>query len=201
VKPRTVRLPDSRVWLRVAQPGWKGPLDTSYARNQGGRWNPPGSFPVLYLSADVSTARLQIERLLAGTPVAIDDLDDNAYVLVAAGIPKSQTCVDAVSSAGLRALGLPSSYPVEKKGRLVDHRVCQPIGQKVRDARFNGVWCRSACTNDGRGRELAWFPASSRSKARALWKQPLPLSAWIYAKDWSDLKVEGQTDPQCVDAS
>jgi RES domain-containing protein len=113
VKPRTVRLPDSRVWLRVADPEWADPLDPSYARRTGGRWNPPGSVATLYLNGDVVTARLQIERLLAGSPVRLDDLDDEAYILVAAMLPRAQMSADATSEAGLRALQLPKSYPCD----------------------------------------------------------------------------------------
>ena len=100
-------LPNGRVWLRVADPLWTRPLDPSFAAAAGGRWNPPGSFPVLYLNADVVTARLQIDRLVEDQPFTADDLDDDAYVLVAATLPRSQTCADAVSGAGLKALGLP----------------------------------------------------------------------------------------------
>src|SRR5690606_20610998 len=114
--PRTVALVSGRVWLRVADPAWQRPLDPSYAEAQGGRWNPPRSFPTLYLNADVLTARLQIERLCEGTAVTPDDLTDDAYVLVAATLPSSELAADAVSDAGLRALGLPDTYPVDPRG-------------------------------------------------------------------------------------
>jgi hypothetical protein len=48
----------------------------------------PHILAALYLNADVLTARAQIERMLAGSPVRIDDLDDDAYVLVAATVPR-----------------------------------------------------------------------------------------------------------------
>jgi len=40
-------------YLRVADPGWEDPLDGSYAANRGGRWNPPESFAVVYLTSSV----------------------------------------------------------------------------------------------------------------------------------------------------
>jgi hypothetical protein len=40
---------------------------------------------------------MQIERMLAGSPVHIDDLDDEGYVLVAATLPRAQTCADAAT--------------------------------------------------------------------------------------------------------
>ena len=41
-------LPDAHVWWRIADPAWTNPLDPSFAQRQGGRWNPPDSFPTLY---------------------------------------------------------------------------------------------------------------------------------------------------------
>lgn len=196
MKAKAVRLPDGRVWLRVAQSNWNNPLDPSYARNRGGRWNAPKSFPVLYLNGDVRTARLQIERMLEGTPVSVDDLDEEAYVLIAARLPKAQICADAVSAEGLRALRLPASYPRGARGEMIGHKVCRSVGRKIHGTALRGVWCKSACTNDGRGRELAWFPATAGSKARRVWKRPLPLGAWIYASQWSDIGLDEQADPK-----
>ena len=191
----TVRLPDERVWLRVAEPSWDNPLDPSFARDRGGRWNPPGSFPALYLNADVATARMKIERMLAGSPVTVDDLDDEAYVLVAATLPTAQICADATTAAGLRSLGLPDTYPRDADGVEIDHRACQRIGRQVHDAGLDGVWCRSACTADGRGRELAWFPAPRRAAARPVWSEPLPFGAWRYADGWGDFGLDDQPEP------
>ena len=196
MKPKTVRLPNARIWLRVASPTWDSPLDPSYARNQGGRWNPPLSYPTLYLNADVVTARLQIERMLAGYPVALDDLDDEAYVLVAATLPNHQTCADAVSADGLQSLGLPQTYPLNSRGGNIAHERCQPVGKQARHEGLRGVWCKSACTSDGQGRELAWFPATSRAKARPVWAHPLPLGAWASAVGWKDLRLEDQPNPR-----
>ena len=193
--PRSVRLPDHRIWLRLADPDWANPLDPSFAQWRGGRWNPPASFPALYLNGDVATARLQIERLLDGSPVRPDDLDDGAYLIVAVSLPRSQTSAEAVSNEGLRLLGLPKTYPVYRSGREVPHRVCQRVGEEVHADGLRGVWCRSACTPDGSGRELAWFPATRRSKAKAVWASPLPFGAWREAADWVDLGLERQPEP------
>lgn len=195
MSPVPVALPDGRVWLRVADPEWTDPLDPSYAGEHGGRWNPPGEFAALYLNADVVTARMQIERMLAGSPVHLDDLDDGAYVLVAATVPRAQSCADATTPAGLRALSLPETYPRDGRGREVGHALCQTAGARVHQARLRGVWCRSACTEDGRGRELAWFPATTRSVARAVWDGPLPLGGWRHASGWSDLGLAEQPVP------
>lgn len=194
-RPRTVTLPDRRIWLRVADPLWTDPLDPSFAAAAGGRWNPPGSFPVLYMSADVGTARVQIDRMVEDQPFAADDLDDDAYLLVAATLPGRQTCADAVSRAGLKALGLPLSYPLDAAEEVVDRGVCQPVGAGVHEAGLRGVWCISAVSPMHGGRELAWFPATARSRARPVWKAGQPLGQWRDATDWSDIGLSEQTDP------
>ncbi len=190
-----MRLPTRRVWLRVASPVWRDPLDPSWAGERGGRWNAPNAGPTLYLNGDVTTARLQIERMLAGSPVTVDDLDEDAYVLVAATLPAMQTVADAVTERGVRALGLPASYPRRADGSAVGHDACQRAGARVRERRLRGVWCRSACTPDGRGRELAWFPATARSSARPVWTRPLSFGRWRYAVTWRDLDLDEQPDP------
>jgi hypothetical protein len=194
-RPKTVTLPHRRIWLRVADPLWANPLDPSFAAGAGGRWNPPGTFPVLYLTGDVRTARLQIDRLVDDQPFTADDLDDDAYLLVAATLPRSQTCADAVSRAGLKSLGLPPSYPLNGAGDMVERGVCQPIGAAVHEEGLRGVWCLSAVSVTQPGRELAWFPATSRSRARPIWKAGRPLGQWRDATEWSDIGLKEQPDP------
>ena len=65
---------------RTADPSWDDPLDPTYARRKGGRWNAPGSVSTLYLSESERVARLnaqlQISRGLAGMPFTFDDLEE-----------------------------------------------------------------------------------------------------------------------------
>lgn len=193
MKPLATALPDRRVWLRVASPYWVNALDPAWAGTQGGRWSPPNAFPTLYLNADVQTAQLQIERLCEGMPFSPEDLSDDAYTLVPSRLPKSQRAADAVSVQGLVALGLPASYPLGSDGKVIDYAVCQPIGKQVRELRLNGVWCRSAASTDGRGRELAWFPGTRT--ALPLRKPPSPFGHWRYASTWRDIGLRDQPDP------
>ena len=195
MSPWIVDLPDKRIWLRVADASWSDPLSPQFSRESGGRWNPPGSHATLYLNGDIFTAKLQIDRMLAGFPVDADDLDASAYVLVAATLPRSQQCADAVTPGGLLALRLPDTYPSDSHGRQLGHATCQPIGAQIRQQRLRGVWCRSAATASGKGRELAWFPATRRSTAVPRWTEPLPLAKWRHAIGWEDLGLEGQPDP------
>jgi hypothetical protein len=180
----------------VASSDWVNPLDPSWAGRPGGRWNPPGSFPTLYINADVPTAQLQIERLCEGMPFTSEDLADDTYILVLLRLPASQRAADAASAEGLAALGLPASYPLDSDGKRMERAVCQPIGAQVRGLRLNGVWCRSAASTDGRGRELAWFPAGTRAAAaQPRRKRPIPFGRWRYASGWRDIGLRDQPDP------
>jgi hypothetical protein len=131
--------------------------------------------------------------MCAGTPAAPDDLDDNAYTLVAATISTDVRAADAVSDEGLDAMRLPVTYPIDVGGRRISHDVCQPIGQAAFNDGVDGIWCRSACTPEGRGRELAWFTRGQA--AAAVWDTALPFGRWRYASLWADLGEAVQPDP------
>lgn len=171
----SVRLPDGHEWLRVADRAWADPLDPSFARERGGRWNPPGSFDTLYLNEDLATARAQVTKLLGGTPVEPEDLDVG-FDLVVATLPRAQETADASTGSGLAEMGLPTTYPRHRNGRPVGHEVCQPIGRQVHDAGLRGVYARSAATDTGS--ELAWFPALKSSRARLVSR--FPFGDWWY---------------------
>jgi len=178
-KLRSEALPDGTTWWRIADAAWTNPLDEKYAQRRGGRWNPPDSFPTLYLNEDVVTARLNLRAFIAQWPYEPEDLrDDTGPVLVGVTLPRSQVVCDAHSREGVRAAGLPDSYPHEKDGSVVAHERCQPIGAAARAAGLRGVRARSAQVRDGAGRELAWFPATARSSAQR--QQTLSFDAWFY---------------------
>ncbi|MGH8945064.1 MAG: RES family NAD+ phosphorylase [Acidimicrobiia bacterium] len=177
MRPVVVGLRDGQEWLRVADPAWADPLDPSYAAERGGRWNPPNSFPTLYLSEDLPTARAQIVKLLDGFPLEPEDLDPG-FDLVLATLPRSQEVAEAVSDQGLKALGLPETYPRHSNGRPVRHETCQPVGEEVHALGLRGVYARSAVIFDGGGRELAWFPA--RADSRATLMSTLGFEEWWY---------------------
>ncbi|MHB1912031.1 MAG: RES family NAD+ phosphorylase [Acidimicrobiales bacterium] len=159
--------PEGHTWLRIADPAWADPLDPTFAGAAGQRWNPPGSFAVLYLNEDLVTARLNLRLFISDWPFEPEDLrDDTGPCLAEAHLPRSQRVADVHSRPGLAAVGLPPSYPLDVDGRLIGHEVCQPIGAAAHDQGLRGVRCRSARAPDGAGRELAWFPATSRSRAR-----------------------------------
>lgn len=165
---RTEDLPDGHVWLRLADPSWTNPLDARPAATRGGRWNPPGGAPTLYLNDTVATARANVRRFLAGTPVEPEDLDpDRGYVLAEVSLPTGQRVLDAHSAEGLTALGLPVTYPLDEHGAEAPHAGCQPVGSAAFDAGLDGVRCRSAADTESHlPRELAWFPRGRRARKR-----------------------------------
>jgi hypothetical protein len=145
-------------YVRVADPGWKSPLDARYSRRLGGRWNAPGSFGVVYLNRSVEVARAQVRHKLEPRGIRPEDLSpERGPVLMHTEVLKD-TYVDAVSDPGLRSLGLPTSYPVDSAGSEVPHAVCQPIGQTARNEGERGIACRSAAAQPSPGEELAYFP-------------------------------------------
>jgi hypothetical protein len=146
------------VYNRLAEPDWVDPLDTSYSKDRGGRWNAPGSFGVLYLNPDERMARVQVALRLAGRPYGIEDLDPaEQHDLVTVRVSRAVR-LDCVTDEGLAAVGLPTTYPLDSGGRLVGHDVCQLVGQQAYDAGRTGIACRSAAAGtESDDEELAVF--------------------------------------------
>lgn len=173
------QIPDGHRWLRICEARWDDPLDPSFAQVHGGRWNPPDTWPTLYLNEDVVTARLNLEAFIAGWPYRPEDLDDaSGPQLATATLPRNQTVADVHTPQGVAAVGLPPTYPVAADGTTVPHDVCQRIGVEVKQAELRGVRCRSAQAPLGAGRELAWFPATTRSRAHLIGR--LPFAEWFW---------------------
>jgi RES domain len=139
---RTVRRGGS--YKRLAEPSWSDPLDMSYSRQPGGRWNPPGSFGVLYLNRDLRMARLQVLHKLSGHPYGVEDLDEaEQHDLVDVEVAEREW-LDCVTAAGLESVGLPVTYARHRNGRPVQRTDCQPVGQAAFDDGRPGIACRSA---------------------------------------------------------
>ena len=160
-------VPADHLWLRVCRPDWADPFDPEFAERSGGRWNPPDSWPTLYLSRNLATARAQVEHLLEGSGIDPDDLTDDAFQLVAARLPRGQMAADVVTEAGVVAAGLPATYPDDGTGQRVAHSACWPVAEEAHAAGLDGVECRSAATRLGTGRELAWWPRDRSPRPRA----------------------------------
>ena len=141
-------------YVRVADPDWDDPLDGRYAGERGGRWNPPESFPVVYLCRSVPVARANVYRKLEGQPYGPEDLrPGTGPVLVRTAVPEDRY-LNVVTDAGCRDVGLPRTYPLDSRRRTVPWQRCQPIGQRAWEAGLPGVAARSAT---GAGEELAYI--------------------------------------------
>ena len=151
------------VYVRVADPDWGDPLSGEYAKERGGRWNAPGSFPVVYLNGDERVARANVLFRFAGLPYGPEDLEPSAApVLVSTAVPEDEF-IDVVTGAGCAAAGLPATYPTAADGGAVPHEVCQPVGQTAWEAGSPGIACRSAApAAPPGGEELARFDRGER---------------------------------------
>ena len=154
-------------YLRVVDPDWRRPLAPGFAAERGGRWNPPGSFPVLYLCASREVARANVLQRFADLPYgALDLRPDRRPHLVATEVP-SRRVVDVVTDPGCRAAGLPVTYPVDGRGRRIGWRRTQPVGAAAWEQDGSGVACRSAAVvRDPGGEELAWFVRTRDDRLR-----------------------------------
>jgi hypothetical protein len=153
-------------YARVADPRWENPLDGRYAQARGGRWNPPDSFPVVYLCASVGVARANVLRKLEGQPYGPEDLRPNAAPALVWTTVAEARYVDAITSRGCVSAGLPQTYPRDQAGAPIGWDACQPIGQAAWDGGAPGIACRSAAPQaTAGGEELAWF-MRGRSRLR-----------------------------------
>ena len=176
---RYERVANNHIWWRIAGSSWNDPLNSNFAKEAGGRWNPPNSFRTLYLNGDKKTARCNLKAFTARLPYEPEDLrDDNGPVLIGCRLPREQNVCDVHTADGVRDACLPDTYPFELDGAIVSHSKCQEIGKRVKDESGRGVHARSAKSSSAEDLELAWFPASSRSAARAI--ERLSFNAWYW---------------------
>ena len=174
--PRRILVRRGGAYNRLVEPGWRDPLDTSYSKAAGGRWNSPGEHGALYLNDNVATARLQVHHKLAGLPYAPEDLNpDSQHDLVGVEVAPADY-LDCASADGLAAVGLPSTYPRHRNGRPVTHATCRPVGRQDFDHRLPGIACRSAAAGAGPdNQELAVYEHASPAPSETV---RLPFADW-----------------------
>lgn len=125
----------------------RDPLSGTGARIQGGRWNPPNSFAVVYLATDQATVGAEFRRL-----VERQGLDPTSF------LPRAMysyelftaTLLDLTAPATLDAIGLR-----EGDLRANDLAGCQAVGEAAYACRRSGVMAPSAT---GQGVVVALFP-------------------------------------------
>lgn len=134
-----LQVPHEHVPLfRVVRAAWAEPLDSSYSRERGGRWNPPGAFPALYGCCSERVAGAVVRDLWRTGAIEAEDLSPAARPQLVE-FRWAGTVVDAVSLAGLAAAGLTRGYPAG-----LEHRQTQALGSVWHEAGAEGVVCRSA---------------------------------------------------------
>ena len=163
-------------YLRVADPSWSDPLEGSHAAWKGGRWNPPESFPVIYLCGDEDVARANLHRLLAPHPYGPEDLRPGASPVLVDVSVREGRFLNVVTDAGCAAAGLPRSFPKDSRGRVIPHERCHPIGEAAHDAGLRGVAARSAAPGAPTGgEELAHFGRRGLRRGRSV-----PFEDWFW---------------------
>jgi RES domain-containing protein len=137
------------------------PLDTSYSKASGGRWNPPREFGALYLFATPSVAAANARCQFTRRAINLFDLLPAARPeLVTVDVPRI-SALDVVTARGVRAAGLPATYPYG-----VSWPPCQAI---ARDAYADDVPSVAARSNAeaSSGRRTNSVPHPSREKIDA----------------------------------
>jgi RES domain-containing protein len=160
--------------------GWEGkafrhvggnrpPLSGEGARFTGGRWNPPGSFPVLYLGASRDVAVAEFRRLAVKQRVAPESF-----------LPRTFYTYDIKVTALLDLRDEASRAAVDLKERdLVreDLRGCQSVGEAAHASGREGIVVPGAA---GSGDVLAIFIAQVR---------PTSLVNDVEAELWGDVAL------------
>ncbi len=116
------------------------------ARLTGGRWNPPGSFAVLYLALDIPTAVREFRRLVQKQGLAPEDFLPRDLLTYDVGL---QHVIDLRNDQHARAVGLDGEWLAHE-----DPSRCQQVGEAAHHAGFEGLLAPSAA---GSGDVLAVF--------------------------------------------
>ena len=145
-------------YFRLAQADWRDPLSGAYSQTDGGRWNAPGSFPVVYLNRDERVVRANVIRKFRDQAIRLEDLIPEAAPSLAVIIVPEGEYADIVTDEGCVAAGLPATYPRDAGGAIVGWESCRPVGQSAWEDGHPGIACRSAApTAPLDGEELAFF--------------------------------------------
>ncbi|MEA1902049.1 MAG: hypothetical protein U9N56_00825 [Actinomycetota bacterium] len=117
---------------------------------------------MIYFNGTVQLARLCVSHKLRDQPYGPEDVDpQTGDVLATVDLP-TQEYVDVVTDGGCLAAGLPTSYPMDDKGRVIPHQTCRPIGVEAWRTDEHGIACRRATVGAvPDDEELAWFQRGS----------------------------------------
>ncbi len=127
------RVPLEGEAFRHLGPGYEA-LGTDGARIRGGRWNPPESYPVLYLALSAETAAAELYRLAARQATPPENLLPRHLWRYRVRLGQ---VLDL--TRGLERVGLAQADLVAK-----DMRRCQAVGEAAHDLGFEALRAPSA---------------------------------------------------------
>lgn len=141
------------LYFRVCDPEWASPLDTSFNKERGGRWNPPGKFGLLHLNATIRVAAANARKHFEDEIHTLFDLRPQFRpVLYDIAVRRSEF-VDCVTDQGLRDVGLTAGYPENTSWLRT-----RAVGIRAHQNNEDGIASRSAAEMDRNlGEELAIF--------------------------------------------
>jgi RES domain-containing protein len=118
------------------------------SRRFGGRWNPPGTFPVIYSSITPGTAIEEAFQLAADYELSPDDLKPR----VTCAIEWDLARVVDLTRESLPAWLKPTKWMQEDFLRINDKRLetlCQAFGRAARNSMISAILCPSARVEGG----------------------------------------------------
>jgi len=141
------------IYFRVCDPEWASPLDTSFNKERGGRWNPAGKFGLLHLNATIRVAAANARKHFEDEIHTLFDLRPQYRpVLYDFAVRRSES-VDCVTADGLRDVGLTPAYPQNTSWMRT-----RALGTRAYESGEHGIASRSAAEmTHVLGEELAIF--------------------------------------------
>jgi len=135
------------------------------ARQAGGRWNPPDSFPVMYTALDETTVLQEFYRLAERSGLAVENFLPRTLCVIEVDVA---AVLDLRNPQNLTSVGL-----TPEQLRSFSMRECQAVGDAAHRLDLEGVLAPSAT---GAGNVLAVFELKLRNTSRVIEVQRRPLS-------------------------
>ncbi len=148
---------------------------------EGGRWNPPNAYLVLYTYGAVPTAQVAFTTYALNLGIDIANINPEFQRDLVVLQMNVNNLADIATNVGIQKFGLPPEYPIGFESEAA-WATTRPIGTAIYAAGAAGVVTRSARLSDWSGTiegwaEVAVFP--DRSEAPVLVER-LAFSDWFY---------------------